>query len=119
MTALPPISKFPQVDQADASGELAKIYDDIRSTLRMPWVPFAIRVMSQFPALDALTRAAATARAEGVRAVPGDPGRPPVVNPAGTAGGLQRGCGAGDQQGDVVARAGIQGGEHVVAQLVR
>jgi Halocarboxylic acid dehydrogenase DehI len=50
MAALPPISKFPQVDQADASGELAKIYDDIRSTLRMPWVPFAIRVMSQFPA---------------------------------------------------------------------
>ena len=50
MTTLPPISKFPQVDQDDASGELAEIYDDIRSTLRMPWVPFAIRVLSLFPA---------------------------------------------------------------------
>jgi Halocarboxylic acid dehydrogenase DehI len=45
-----PISKFPQVDHADASGELAKIYDDIQFTLRVPWVAFAIRVMSQFPA---------------------------------------------------------------------
>ena len=50
MTVLPPISKFPQVDHADASGELAEIYDDIQFTLRVPWVPFAIRVMSQFPA---------------------------------------------------------------------
>jgi hypothetical protein len=50
VTALPPISKFPQVDHADASGELAKIYDDIQFTLRVPWVAFAIRVMSQFPA---------------------------------------------------------------------
>ena len=37
-------------DQADAGGELAKIYDDIQFTLRVPWVPFAIRVMSLFPA---------------------------------------------------------------------
>jgi len=50
VTVLPPISKFPQVDQADASGELAEIYDDIRFTLRMPWVPFAIRAMALFPA---------------------------------------------------------------------
>lgn len=50
MTALPPISKFPEVDHADASGELAEIYDDIQFTLRVPWVPFAIRVMSLFPA---------------------------------------------------------------------
>jgi peptidoglycan hydrolase-like protein with peptidoglycan-binding domain len=50
MTVLPPISKFPQVDQADAGGELAEIYDDIESTLRVPWVPFAVRVMSLFPA---------------------------------------------------------------------
>ena len=32
------------------SGELAEIYDDIESTLRLPWVPFAIRVLSLFPA---------------------------------------------------------------------
>ena len=50
MTVVPPISKFPQVDYADASGELSKIYDDIQFTLRVPWVAFAIRVMSQFPA---------------------------------------------------------------------
>jgi hypothetical protein len=50
VTALPPISKFPQVEQADASGELAEIYDDIQFTLRIPWVPFAIRVLSLFPA---------------------------------------------------------------------
>ena len=50
MTVVPPISKFPQVDYADASGELSKIYNDIQFTLRVPWVAFAIRVMSQFPA---------------------------------------------------------------------
>jgi hypothetical protein len=38
MTVHAPISKFPQVDQADASRELAEIYDDIRFALRMPWV---------------------------------------------------------------------------------
>ena len=50
MTAFPQISKFPQIEQADAAGELAQIYDDMQSTLRFPEVPFAIRVMSQFPA---------------------------------------------------------------------
>jgi Halocarboxylic acid dehydrogenase DehI len=50
VTVVPPISKFPQVDYADASGELSKIYDDIQFTLRVPWVAFGIRVMSQFPA---------------------------------------------------------------------
>jgi hypothetical protein len=49
VTALP-ISKFPEVDQADARGELGKIYDDIELTLRVPWVPFAIRVLSLYPA---------------------------------------------------------------------
>jgi hypothetical protein len=44
------MTKFPEVDQAHASGELGKIYDDIELTLRVPWVPFAIRVMSLFPA---------------------------------------------------------------------
>jgi hypothetical protein len=44
-----PISKFPEVAQADARGNLAEIYDDIEFTLRVPWVPFAIRVMSLFP----------------------------------------------------------------------
>jgi hypothetical protein len=50
VTVLPPISKFPEVDQAAVSGELAEIYDDIEFILRVPWVPFAIRVMSLFPA---------------------------------------------------------------------
>ena len=50
MTVLPPISKFPEVGQADAAGDLAVIYNDIQFTLRMPWVAFAIRVMSLFPA---------------------------------------------------------------------
>ena len=50
MTVHAPIAKFPEVDQADATGELAKVYDDIELTLRVPWVPFAIRVMSLFPA---------------------------------------------------------------------
>jgi len=50
MTVLPPVTKFPEVGQADARGELRNIYDDIEFTLRAPWVPFAIRVMSLFPA---------------------------------------------------------------------
>jgi hypothetical protein len=50
MTVHHPISRFPEVDQADVSGELAELYDDIEFTLRAPWVPFAIRVMSLFPA---------------------------------------------------------------------
>lgn len=49
MTTLPPISKFPQVDHHEATDELAAVYDDIHSTLRVPWVAFGIRVMSQFP----------------------------------------------------------------------
>lgn len=49
MTTLPVISKFPQVDHHEATGELARVYDDIHSTLRLPWVAFGIRVMSQFP----------------------------------------------------------------------
>ena len=50
MTVHAPIAKFPEVDQADARGELGNIYHDIEFTLRAPWVPFAIRVMSLFPA---------------------------------------------------------------------
>jgi hypothetical protein len=42
------IETFPQVDHHQASGALAELYDDIHSTLRVPWVAFAIRVMSQF-----------------------------------------------------------------------
>jgi hypothetical protein len=44
------ITKFPQVDHHEATGELRAVYDDIHATLRVPWVAFAIRVMSQFPA---------------------------------------------------------------------
>ena len=40
---------FPQVDHHQASGELALVYEDIHATLRVPWVAFAIRVLSQFP----------------------------------------------------------------------
>ncbi|QQN62201.1 ribonuclease BN [Bradyrhizobium diazoefficiens] len=43
------LAKFPQVDYDQASGQLGAIYEDIHSTLRVPWVAFAIRVMSQFP----------------------------------------------------------------------
>ena len=52
--------------------------------------------------------------------VPGLPGLtvPPVMTPAGAAGRLGRGGGAGEQQGDVVARARGQVGEHAVAQVV-
>lgn len=43
------IQKFPQVDHHQATGELAEVYEDIHNTLRLPWVAFGIRVMSQFP----------------------------------------------------------------------
>lgn len=42
------IQKFPQVDHHQATGKLAEVYDDIHNTLRVPWVAFGIRVMSQF-----------------------------------------------------------------------
>ncbi len=43
------LKTFPQVDHHQASGELARVYEDIHCTLRLPWVAFAIRVLSQFP----------------------------------------------------------------------
>jgi hypothetical protein len=49
MTQHSVLAKFPQVDHHQASGELAEVYEDIHNTLRVPWVAFAIRVMSQFP----------------------------------------------------------------------
>jgi hypothetical protein len=49
MAQRPVLGKFPQVDHHQASGDLAKVYEDIHDTLRLPWVAFAIRVMSQFP----------------------------------------------------------------------
>lgn len=49
MDERPPIRKFPQVDHHEASGELAAVFEDIHGTLRLPWVAFAIRVLSQFP----------------------------------------------------------------------
>ncbi len=45
-----PARKFPQVDHADATGELKEIYDDIQDTLRVAWVAFACRVLATFPA---------------------------------------------------------------------
>lgn len=43
------LAKFPQVDHHQVSGDLAEVFEDIHDTLRLPWVAFAIRVMSQFP----------------------------------------------------------------------
>jgi Halocarboxylic acid dehydrogenase DehI len=45
----PALANFLQVDHHEASGALADVYEDIHNTLRVPWVAFAIRVMSQFP----------------------------------------------------------------------
>ena len=42
--------KFPQVDHADAVGELKEVYGDIQATLRVAWVAFACRVLAGFPA---------------------------------------------------------------------
>jgi len=44
-----PARKFPQVDHADATGELKEVYDDIQDTLRVAWVAFACRVLATFP----------------------------------------------------------------------
>jgi hypothetical protein len=41
--------KFPQVDHADATGELKEVYQDIQATLRVAWVAFACRVLATFP----------------------------------------------------------------------
>jgi hypothetical protein len=49
MSTLPVIAKFPQIDHDEATGELREVYEDIHATLRLPWVAFGIRVMSQFP----------------------------------------------------------------------
>jgi hypothetical protein len=49
MSDRPARANFPQVDHHEASGALADVYEDIHNTLRVPWVAFAIRVMSQFP----------------------------------------------------------------------
>ncbi|SDX66143.1 Halocarboxylic acid dehydrogenase DehI [Modestobacter sp. DSM 44400] len=48
MPARSTAAMFPQLDQETASGEIAELYADIRDTLRVPWVAFAIRVMAQF-----------------------------------------------------------------------
>ena len=42
--------RFPQVDHADAAGELKEIYGDMQATLRVAWVAFACRVLATFPA---------------------------------------------------------------------
>lgn len=45
-----PSRKFPQVDHAEAAGELEEIYGDMQATLRVAWVAFACRVLATFPA---------------------------------------------------------------------
>ena len=49
MTPTAVLKTFPQVDHHQATGELALVYEDIHATLRLPWVAFAIRVLSQYP----------------------------------------------------------------------
>ena len=49
MSADSTVTKFPQIDHDQARGPLSDTYEDIHSTLRVPWVAFAIRVMSTFP----------------------------------------------------------------------
>lgn len=49
MTQRSVLGSFPQVDHHEAKGQLADVYEDMHNTLRLPWVAFAIRVMSQFP----------------------------------------------------------------------
>ena len=44
------MKKFPQIEREEATGELKETFDDIEATLRVPWVAFACRVMSAFPA---------------------------------------------------------------------
>ena len=44
------MKKFPQIEHEEATGELKETFDDIEATLRVPWVAFACRVMSAFPA---------------------------------------------------------------------
>lgn len=40
---------FPQLSQSDVAGEMESTYEDIRLTLRVPWVAFACRVLATFP----------------------------------------------------------------------
>ena len=47
--SLQTMHKFPQVEHQDATGALKETFDDIEDTLRVPWVAFACRVMSNFP----------------------------------------------------------------------
>ena len=43
------LAGFPQIDHQQATGTLASVYEDMHSTLRLPWVAFGIRVLAQFP----------------------------------------------------------------------
>lgn len=39
---------FPQIEEADAAGDLAAAYTEMRATLRVPWVMFAARALAVF-----------------------------------------------------------------------
>jgi len=39
---------FPQIEEADADGDLAAAYTEMRATLRVPWVMFAARALAVF-----------------------------------------------------------------------
>lgn len=88
---------FPQVEEADAGGDLAHAYADMRATLRVPWVMFAARALACFggyvPAAWAasrdvfgqvgLERAADTIRAAALLDDPPPPGLPDALRDAG------------------------------------
>nr|CAA75671.1 2-haloacid dehalogenase [Rhizobium sp.] len=40
---------FPQISQSDVGGEMEATYENIRQTLRVPWVAFACRVLATVP----------------------------------------------------------------------
>jgi len=40
---------FPQITQSDVGGEMEATCEDIRETLRVPWVAFACRVLATVP----------------------------------------------------------------------
>ncbi|WP_168210488.1 hypothetical protein [Persicimonas caeni] len=43
------LGELPEVQAEDAPGRVAEIYDDIRATLRVPFVNFIFRALANFP----------------------------------------------------------------------
>lgn len=53
---------FPQVEYAGATGALRECYDDMQSTLRVPWVMFAARSLAVFGGYVPAARSAYSVR---------------------------------------------------------